>query len=744
MNARETPERAPDAVADAVADAVSHAAPASILQPGRNCWRVERATRTRLVRDAAEYFALVRTAILHAEESLFLLGWDILAGLDLVPGGAPDGAPTQLAALLDFAARRRPRLHCYVLVWDHSTLYALERDPFTRLRLGWLTHRRVHFRFDDHHPLGGSHHEKVLVVDDRIAFSGSIDLTTHRWDTSAHAVDEPRRVNAMGSAYPPYHDVQLLVEGDAAAALGEFARARWQRLGWKRLPRFRPAQTTEAVAWLPPAPGDLRDAAIGIARTRPAFRGAPERRECEALFLDSIAAARDWIYLENQYFTDARIAAALARRLTEPEGPDVVVVGPQRCEGWLERNTMGVLRAAVVATLTASDHHGRLRVLHPMASRRADVATFVHSKVTIVDGELLRVGSANLARRSMGMDSECDLAVTSSGNAVTRAGILAMVHELLAEHLGVTGRQIADSWQTHRRLAPTIDALSGGDRTLVATPCADAATAPSESMRDLVDPNEPMGFVTKLASALPELESEQNRSRRVARTLPLLVVVATALLSWRVVAVTDRQFSDLTTLLNAAPESPFALFAATVALLVAGLTFLPLQLLTLSTAVILGPWVAGVAAFTGALAAAAAGYRVGAALTPQRLAQWIGTRVYRLLRLLHRPGALHVAALRALPIVSTTTLHLLCGAARVTPRAYWLGTVLGTFPTIAAACVVGGLLRRALLQREIWTGAAAGLLALVLITAMLRLRGRLLRQHAARSLESHDERARFG
>jgi phospholipase D1/2 len=48
-------------------------------------------------------------------------------------------------------------------------------------------------------------------------------------------------------------------------------------------------------------------------------------REIEALYLRAIASARHWIYLEDQYFTSPMIGAALATRLAEPHGPEVVM-----------------------------------------------------------------------------------------------------------------------------------------------------------------------------------------------------------------------------------------------------------------------------------------------------------------------------------------------------------------------------------------------------------------------------------
>jgi hypothetical protein len=51
----------------------------------------------------------------------------------------------------------------------------------------------VHFRLDDDHPVGASHHQKLVVVDDRVAFVGGIDLAAARWDTPEHRAYDPRR-----------------------------------------------------------------------------------------------------------------------------------------------------------------------------------------------------------------------------------------------------------------------------------------------------------------------------------------------------------------------------------------------------------------------------------------------------------------------------------------------------------------------------------------------------------------------
>ena len=110
----------------------------------------------------------------------------------------------------------------------------------------------------------------------------------------------------------------------------------------------------------------MTDVDVAIARTVPPSDTQPAIRECEALFRDSIALATRTIYIENQYFTDDTLAAALAARLREPDGPEVVIVAPKECAGWLERQSMGAFRDAAFAQLTAADQ------LRPAAARLSD------------------------------------------------------------------------------------------------------------------------------------------------------------------------------------------------------------------------------------------------------------------------------------------------------------------------------------------------------------------------------------
>src|SRR5829696_5468714 len=181
----------------------------ALLVPGRNCWRIERARKVSFLIDGAAYFTAVRAAIAKARRSVFILGWDIDSRIRLVPDGVNDGFPEELGDFLNEVVKRRRDLRMYVLSWDFAMVFAMDREWLPMYKLDWRTHRRLNFLLDDKHPVGASHHQKVVVVDDAVAFVGGLDLTHSRWDTSKHECRSAWRVNPDGKPYRPYHDVQV-------------------------------------------------------------------------------------------------------------------------------------------------------------------------------------------------------------------------------------------------------------------------------------------------------------------------------------------------------------------------------------------------------------------------------------------------------------------------------------------------------------------------------------------------------
>ncbi|MGM0412106.1 MAG: VTT domain-containing protein [Pseudomonadota bacterium] len=673
-----------------------------LIRPGENVWVEADVERCGWAIDGAAYFRAVRETALAAEQTLYILGWDVDSRLELVRGGPPaDGLPAALGPFLDAVLHRRPGLHIYLLSWDFALIYAFEREWLPYYRWRWRRHPRLHFRLDDAHPLGGSQHQKVVVADDRVALAGGFDLSHWRWDTPEHRADDPRRRDPRGQPYPPFHDAAMVVEGEAAAHLGTLARQRWLDASGEvpRTPQ-RPAPVAPWPESVAPATGPAR---VAIARTLPAWGARPAVREVEALYRDSIAAARSTIYIENQYFTSTAITDALARRLREPDGPTVILVLPLRTGGWLEQHTMDVLRDRQLETLDDADRHGRLRVLYPDGPGLAATPISVHAKITVVDDRLARIGSANTSNRSMGLDSECDLALPGR-DAATRAAVAGLRQRLLAEHLGTTAEAVAAAEAEHGSPLAALEALNTGERCLrsLAFPGARDTLDPDA---DLIDPDGPLDAARLAADVAPLAPGRLLRrlDHRLQAVLGVLALVVTAyLLSG------DQPW--LAALLSPDPGAG-EVIGLTLGLAAASLVGLPLWATTLALVVAAGPMLGGFLAWLAAQGAAIAGFEAGRALGRRWIHRLLGHRVTAIARRLGRHGAATVAALRLVPTAPFALVNPAAGAGGISRPAYLAGTALGTVPGITAAALISDRLLAALLEPG-WS--SLGLLAAVL------------------------------
>ena len=433
----------------------------TVLEPGSTCWRIARAERLTCIVDAADYFRHAKSAMLRAEKRIMLIGWDFDTRIKFEPDGATLEGPNKLGEFLEWLPERRPDLDIYLLKWNIGAFSALARGMTPVFVLDWLTDPRLHFEIDGAHPVGAAHHQKILVVDDSIAFCGGIDMTVDRWDTPDHPDRSKYRREPSGKRYGPWHDVTTAVDGDAARALGDQARARWKAATGEELD---PVPEPEPI-WPDDLEPTLRGVDVGIARTLPTYDGKDGVHEIEALYLSVIEKARHTLYLESQYLASRRIADALAERLQEPNGPEIVVVIPRNAEGWLERKAMDGARRALLHMLWEADVHGRFAAYYPVTAGGEPI--YVHAKVVVMDETLLRIGSSNLNNRSMGFDTECDLAIEAAepGDAVGRAAV-ELRNILVAEHLDVDPEVIAEATKDGGSLISTIERLRGPGRSL--------------------------------------------------------------------------------------------------------------------------------------------------------------------------------------------------------------------------------------------------------------------------------------
>lgn len=673
----------------------------SLLSTPGVCWRRARAERAAPLVDTAAYFQALRHALLRAERQVMLVGWDVDGRADLPrdPKQRDDAAPTVLRDLLTWLVDRRPDLHVHVLLWDYTLLYALDREPLPSITLGWTTPHRVHLHLDNHLPMEASHHEKVVVIDDALAFCGGMDVTIRRWDTPDHALSDPRRHDPGGDAYPPVHDVMLMVDGEAARALGDLARERWHGATAERLPAPPPPSVD---AWPEAVAPAFRAVPLGISRTRPGFRKAPPVHEIRDLYSAAIASAERVLYIENQYLTADSVAEALARRLQEVPELEVLLVGPRTAMDWLEETTMGVGRATFMARLAAAGGADRVRLLAPLVredGQETDIK--VHSKLMIVDDRILTVGSANIANRSMGLDSETNVTVEAA-HPEDRAAILRLRDGLLAEHLDRDQATVtAAIHAAGGGLLKAVDTLRAerpdARRTLAAvrtdeTPEGEAVAL----LQSIGDPERPIDIERFLQDQVPEPpvgRSRRPRLRHLWTGLFMVTALVAVIALWELTPL--RQALDPDTLLrwaDQAREQWWAPLAVVGGYVVLGLAAFPVTVLITVTAMMFGPALGFVYATAGALSSAVISFAIGHALGKRLVRRYAGATVNRLSQALGRRGIVTVVFLRVAPVAPFLLINLVSGASHVAFRDFLLGTLLGMVPGIAVMTLLGSSL----------------------------------------------------
>jgi phosphatidylserine/phosphatidylglycerophosphate/cardiolipin synthase-like enzyme len=426
-----------------------------LLRPLETCWRLEPARRLKVLVDYQDYFTALRAALAAARRSIHILGWGFDPRTRLSPDGRVEAdAPDEIGATLVRLAREQPGLDVRVLVWRSALPISASQAFFPHRAKAWFRDTPVRFQLDADVPFGACHHQKTVVIDDSVAFLGSGDLTGDRWDTPAHLDVDERRQSPWRRLHAPRHEMTVLVEGPAAAALGDLFRDRWRRATGEA--GDAPAATLTGRAWPKALTPDLMHVPVGIGRTLPAWRGRPAVTEISELTLEAIAQARELIYLENQYFTWPAAAEALAARLTEPEGPEVVVILSAQSPSYFDRLTMDHTRQVILWRLRAADVFGRLHALAPLTAGGRPIVC--HAKVMMIDDRLARISSANLNNRSQGFDTECEIAFEAD-EAHERAAIAAWRDRLAGHWVGRPAEDVAKARARHGGLGEALATL---------------------------------------------------------------------------------------------------------------------------------------------------------------------------------------------------------------------------------------------------------------------------------------------
>lgn len=690
----------------------------AILEEGKTADHIARATRFAFLIDADAYFRAFASAVMQARHWVGALAWDVDSRVRLGAGGWTHALPDRLGPFLNSVVRSREELNVHLLSWAPAAIYAFEREIGVRVKLGWSTHERLHFDLDNSHAPTACHHQKVVVIDDVMGFAGGVDLTSHRWDTPAHDPDDERRVTTRGRPYGPFHDVQAAVSGPAARRLGELVRERWRRHTGDELA---PPPPLEEV-WPSGLPVDASDVDVGLIYTDP----ERTRRCTEAVLVRAIESAREHVYIENQYLTSRALSEALTARLSERGGPEVFIVAPRRCEGWLEESTMGVLRAEMLAELSAADREGRLRAVYP---RVRGLPVFVHSKLMIVDGTFSYVGSANFTDRSLGFDTECGVAIEAGDRDDVRHAIERFRDRLLGEHLGASPEAISRHLATGGKLRELTDHFGRGDRRvepledLHGTPAFEWAASIIPLGRPFVDPPEPMELghaITEMLERLDNGRADDGEEERLARgshdggkderlslvqragprhprnwrlmalqSLPLLLLAVVGLALWFATPLRDLGMEDVERWLVTWRERPLAFLLVLAAYAAGAVLMAPLNLLQVPVIVAFGPWLGPLYAISGAMLSASISYGIGRLVGRRPVAKLGGEDVQRAASELSGSGVLAVAIARHVPVAPYPVVNLIAGALQVRFFAYFFGTLLGVLPGTIVLAILG-------------------------------------------------------
>ncbi len=380
--------------------------------------------------DAQAYYSRFARALELAQEKVVMVGWNVDSRTSWID--PQTGQRIKLSTHIRRCLQANPKLHIYILCWDFNPFIGKNREwwPYYRPE-AWG--QRVHFQKDFFHPFLSSHHQKIVLIDDQLAFVGGFDFCEGRWDTPEHRPVNRERVNTKGRHYSAFHDVQSLVQGPVVQDLVEEVTGRWLKAsgnGMKSCNKL----NSDLNQLFENNNSMLTDCSVQVCLTQPEFREQKPLRENLRVTIDLLKSAKKYIYIENQYFTHRRLVKVLLQVLKTRSGPEIILVLPRSSHDKFEEYTIGITQRRALNFLKKNDYWNRLRVCYPRLEASDQHRLYVHSKLLIVDDCFVKIGSTNLNHRSMGFDTECDLLIEAHGEE-QRKQIHSFRNQLLSEHL---------------------------------------------------------------------------------------------------------------------------------------------------------------------------------------------------------------------------------------------------------------------------------------------------------------------
>ena len=694
------------------------------LREEENYWAKASSERGAFVVDGESYFRSVRAAMLQAEKYICVLAWDLNGEIELLRGESPDdGLSTKLIDFLYDLLERKQELEIYILLWDYSMVYLGEREwlPFTRFRKE--PHPRLHLVKDSAINVGASHHQKIIMIDGGFAFCGGLDLSTWRWDTQEHTVDDPRRTTPDGEKYQPYHDIHTAVTGEAAHTLDELCRKRWKRATDEEAPW--PNPESENKIWPECLTPDFENAKAVFSLTYSEYKDYPAITQIEQLHLDMIAAAERFIYLENQYLSSHAITDALVERLEEPDGPEIILLLTQDTGGWLEEGTLGILRSRLLEKLVKADKHKRFGAYYPHVEDDSGNASqvYVHAKTMICDDRAVMVGSANLSNRSMKVDSEIMLTLGLDEAATAAPELL---RRLLSIHLGKSKETIDQSLESTHSINKTIRELRVDNLHQLRDLEIDFPGPIQRKLAEtqLLDPDDPIDlgyWLRKTVSNDKKKKPTQKSNRhwvtyaKIGAGVLVLFLLGLGLKeAWG--GVIDKE--SVETFFQTLNESAWTLPLLFGIFFLAGLAAVSIKLLLVSATLVISPWAAFGCGFLGSLLSAVAAFYLGKVAGESILKKFFADYIEKLSKKIQDRGVISVALLRLVPVAPFPVVNLVAGISKMKLRTFVGGSCLGMIPGMLGVVFVTYQAKSAYTDPtwQTWLYLALGVAALIGLT----------------------------
>lgn len=668
-----------------------------LFEKGKNCTAVSQARFAAPIVDCANYYRALHEAISASKKNIYIVGWDIDSRIRLIRGREEkqSSLPSKIIDLIKYKTEENPELDVRLLRWDSSFAFFGMREVWAKEVWDDGTPDNVQTMLDCTIPMGGSQHQKIVIIDNELAFTGGMDVAVHRWDTRKHEINHPERDDGDG-AYGPFHDVQVAVTGEVVKHLAKLVKWRWNRLVVDHDQPIKDLSfnnlDTLPETWPKSVEPIFENIDCAIAQTIPEMTDAKPRRQVKSMLLDLINQAREFVYIENQFANNTEIAKALNKRLKECPSLRVLIVSSYKPEGAVETEAYWAGRIDFKKQIEDGVKDEQVLIAYSGSTDREGLKgqKRVHAKVMVIDNNYFVIGSSNLSKRSMTLDTECDLTFAAN-NKKQQEKVEWFRNDLISEHSGWPAADVQkfiDGKNTFNELT------SCKEKYVYCLKEAEDEVFTDKNLQNLItpigDPIEPIIPSIPLPSGKTLHVPNPSKKSLILFsffTIVALLVGSGYLLSQHV----DWMNQDyLIEQLTGFRDSPWAIFLVCAIYMIAGLLFFPVSVLSLAVAMVFGAVWGVVYGMAGALCSTLLLFVIGQFVGEKGIRSIIGPRINRIDKKFADNGILGVAIIRNIPVAPFSLVNMVAGVSSIKLYHFLIGTFIGMLPLMIVKGIVGG------------------------------------------------------